>query len=195
MACPLQIAANDLRLCLPGSSLNKTTCHRLFSIHFPCLHSLTLGHNIWAMDEIHVTTDFTEFIMRHSDTLEDIDVEYDQHRGFPLAFNQRSLARLCPNTLPRLHSFKGNMETLMMFDAILSPGGDDPSLRYFSKNSTSIFPNGVDHEQEDTIVTIRNCAIICASLKVWKSSVPDAMMIEANKLARLGCLTKWKLFT
>jgi hypothetical protein len=99
-------------LWLPDSSSDEGACNRLFSMHFPHLRSLTLG--IWGFDICVTGTDFTEFLIANSDTLEDLDLEYGQYDEYALALDRSSLARLRPDMLPRLRSFKGNTQTLMI---------------------------------------------------------------------------------
>jgi len=84
-------------------------------MHFPHLRSLTLG--VWdILDEILSANapDFTDFILTHNNTIEELDMEYGEYDRYALQFDGSALTRLGPDSLPHLRSFRGNASTFMI---------------------------------------------------------------------------------
>lgn len=105
-------SANTLdSLSLPIPTCLEANYPCLWNMHFPLLHSLTLGH--WQYDSATAEDhDFTDFIIAHSPTLETLDMEYCNYDRHALEFESSSLPRLHRNSLPRLRSFRGNAQSL-----------------------------------------------------------------------------------
>jgi hypothetical protein len=100
-------------LSLPFAETDESPCLRLWNMHFPHLRSLTLGvWDIEAQVELAEAPDFTEFILTHNDTIEELDMEYGEYDEYALQFNESALTRLGPDSLPRLRSFRGNASSL-----------------------------------------------------------------------------------
>jgi hypothetical protein len=90
---------------------NETTL-RLYSMRFPHLRSLTLG--AWGLRLRAAplgVDDFTDFVLAHNHTLEELDIEYDMNFLYALKFDV-SLGLLRADSLPHLRSFRGSASTV-----------------------------------------------------------------------------------
>jgi len=111
-------------------------------MHFPHLRSLTLGvWNIEAEVLLAGAPDFTDFILTHNNTIEELDMEYGEYDDYALQFDESALAQLGPDSLPHLRSFRGNALsfkimakarmkclTTTLRRLVVGPGGvDDPT--------------------------------------------------------------------
>jgi len=89
---------------------------RLWRLHFPKLRSLSL--DIWegVRDDAKATPDkFTDFILSHGRTLEDLNLAF---RNYDQPWLEFDAEKLKIDSLPRLRSFKGNIATFRpMVDA------------------------------------------------------------------------------
>ncbi|KIM75157.1 hypothetical protein PILCRDRAFT_827586 [Piloderma croceum F 1598] len=129
-------------LSLPFSHVDESPCLRLWTMHFPHLRSLTLG--VWDIEAEVLSAnapDFTDFILTHNNTIEELDMEYGQYDDCALRFDRSALTRLGPDSLPHLRSFRGNASTFMIMAQarmkclkttlrrlVVGPGGvDDPT--------------------------------------------------------------------
>ena len=102
-------------LSLPFAETLESPCLRLWNTHFPHLRSLTLGFwDIEAEVESLDVPDFTDFILAHNDTIEELEMEYGEYDRYALQFNESSLTRLRPGSLPHLRSFRGNATSFMI---------------------------------------------------------------------------------
>lgn len=142
-------------LSLPFGVDDEPTCLRLWNMHFPHLRSLTLG--IWTVEaepEVADANDFTDFILVHSDTIEELDMDYGEYDDeYALEFDNSSLTRLRANSLPRLRSFRGNASSFrIMAQAgmicltttlrclVVGPGGIEPIYELQSMFDTILSP-------------------------------------------------------
>jgi hypothetical protein len=58
------------------------------------------------------SNNFTDFVLAHSDTLEELDMEYGQELMYALLFDDSCLGFLREDSLPHLRSFRGSASTL-----------------------------------------------------------------------------------
>jgi hypothetical protein len=73
-------------------------------MHFPHLRSLTVGLRVPQIPS--ASNHFTEFVLAHNLTLEDLDMTY------PLTFDDSSPGALREGSLPHLRSFEGSASTV-----------------------------------------------------------------------------------
>ncbi|KAJ6536728.1 hypothetical protein DFH09DRAFT_1401268 [Mycena vulgaris] len=83
--------------------------HNLFSRRFPHLRSLILGN--WAFD-VETIPEFNTFIIAHSDTLEHLDLKYDNYDKYYMSFVDNGA--FTPNSLHRLREFRGNTKCVRL---------------------------------------------------------------------------------
>jgi len=123
-------------LSFPFNVIMAETYLRLWKMRFPCLKSLSLV--IWHFDVEGAPVEFTDFIIAHGGTLEELELGYGEYDGYAMDFGG-SARKLKTDSLPHLKSFKGHasafkemvqarMDSLRLLRVLeVGPGGvDDP---------------------------------------------------------------------
>jgi len=154
----------------------------------------------------------TDFILAHNDTIEELDMGYSLRIDIAASFGSASLTRLRADSLPRLHSFRGNTLTLgVMAKArmsclttslrrlvigrrcVWSPAYElqpmfDALLSDGATPLSSLKEFEIEfwHWERDRVQKdIRNFAKCCgASLEVWRGTLPYVKM-NAQELGEL----------
>jgi hypothetical protein len=88
---------------LPGFVSEEEVYLRLWKMRFPRLRSLSLG--IWHFDVPGAPDKFTEFVVAHGDTLEELDLAYGEYDEYAMDFDDSPF--LEKDSLPRLKAFTG----------------------------------------------------------------------------------------
>ncbi|KAJ6536730.1 hypothetical protein DFH09DRAFT_1283724 [Mycena vulgaris] len=192
---------------LIGSSSEREQ-HDLFGRRFPHLRSLILGN--WAFD-VETIPEFNTFIIAHSDTLEHLDLEYGNYDEYYMSFVDNDA--LTPNSLHRLHEFRGNTECVRLMaksrmkcltnsltKLTVGPGGvDDPTDEVRGMFNALRASGGLralkeldldlseweDREREDIAEAITTCAQVCPSLEVWNGTPGYSVKWTAEELGDL----------
>jgi hypothetical protein len=187
-------------------------------MRFPHLRSFSLG--LWQHAFQQAESDFLDFILAHSDTIQVLDLEYDGYDEDESMFERSSWTRLQPCSLPRLHSLRGHMSTIdtfvharldclrttlrrlavgpgamqYTFDNILSPeiGSGPPIGPLWALQEIELQLYGLDNDirWNELVDIMQRCARCCPSLEVWRGTLPPGFRIDPESLGELFGLFK-----
>jgi hypothetical protein len=182
---------------------------QLWDMHFPHLRSLSIGSWIGGFQPR--DTDFLDFLLAHSKTVEVLDLEYDGFDEDVFMFNDFYRRRFQTTSLPHLSSFRGHPSILVslararisslattlrqqavgrgdmqeMFDTMAYPDVDNGpavgALWALQEIELDLY-DWVHHQHDEVIGTISQCANYCPSVEVWKGTVPGGFSMDAEML-------------